>query len=296
MSTAYVNGRVVPLLQAEISIHDRGFTLADGIYEVIALVEGRLIDRDPHLLRLECSAAAIGLEMPMSPAALKLVMQAFVAQQPRQTGALYLQLTRGVQRRNHLIPRPQPRAGLVMYLLPLLPPTPEALAKGVQVVTTPDIRWARCNIKSTALLANVLAKDVSTQAGAKESWLLDEQGRVTEGSSSNAYIVDANGVLHTHPAGPQILGGITREVVLALARGLGMQVAEQPFTLTQAHAASEAFLTSTTNGVMPVVGIDGKLIADGKPGKYTQQLVAAYQEHVRVSIRKNESPSGDGDL
>ncbi len=277
---AYVNGRYLPLRDARVSIDDRGYQFADGIYEVCALVDGLLVDAGRHLDRLERSAAALGIVLPMARRPLLLVMRELVRRNAVQHGLLYLQISRGTAPREHAFPATL-QAALVMTVRAQARAAGEArAAAGVRVITLADQRWARCDIKSTALLPNVLAKQAAREAGAYEAWLVDRDGAVTEGSSSNAWIVDAAGTLVTRERSPAILGGVTRETLLALALQAGWAVAERRFTVPEALAAREAFLTSATAFVLPVVAIDGVKIADGRPGTLTQRLAQLYRDNL----------------
>jgi len=276
---AYVNGRYVPKSDASVHIEDRGNQFADGVYEVLKVIDGRLADGDRHLARLHRSLDALRIDAPMSDAALGQVVRETVRRNRLRDATVYLQISRGSAPRDHLFPKaPQPT--LIVTAKPLKRPDPRGYAAGVDVVTAPDIRWLRCEIKSISLLPNVLAKQAANEQGAYEAWLLREGGIVTEASASNAYIVDAGGVLRTHPLSPVILGGVTRSVVLELARHEGIAVDERPFTTTDIVDAQEAFLTSTSSWVMPVVRVDGTPVGNGEPGAVTRALQAAYHGHV----------------
>lgn len=276
---AYVNGQYVPFGEAGVHVEDRGYQFADGVYEVIALVGGLLVDEEPHLDRLERSLVELSIEMPMSRRALALVMREVVRRNGFRDGILYLQITRGVARRDHAFPAGA-APSVVMTVRRSKPIAAATIENGVAVVTIPDIRWQRCDIKSVSLLPNVLGKQAARQAGAYEAWMLDAEGRVTEGTSTNAWIVTAEGVLVTRNLAPAILAGITRQSVLRLAAEAGVPVEERPFSLAEAKHAREAFLTSTTSYVLPVTRIDGQSVGDGKPGKLTLRLRRAYEEAV----------------
>lgn len=274
---AYVNGRYVPLGAAAVSIEDRGFQFADGVYEVFALKDGELLDYTDHLARLSRSLTAIALRPPMNDAALGLVLKETARRNRLRSGLVYLQITRGAAPRDHAFPAGDLPATLVITVRPIDWAAVEArAAKGVRVITTADLRWKRCDIKSVALLPNVLAKQAARSQGAQEAWLVDAQGFVTEGSSSNAWIVTAEGVLVTRELGPAILPGITREVILKAAVARGLTVELRPFSIEEARRAREAFLSSATNHVMPVVAIDDQPIGDGAPGPVARGLRAAY--------------------
>lgn len=277
---AYVDGRYLPLAQAAVPVEDRGLQFADSVYEVAKRVAGRLVDLDRHLDRLERSLEAIALAPPMRRAALRAVLDELLRRNRLADALVYLQVTRGTAPRHHLFPqRARPR--LIATVRPLRLPSRGEQELGVAVVTRPDLRWARCDIKSTGLLANVLAKQDAAAHGAREAWLVDRDGTITEGGSTNAWIVDAAGTLRTHPPAPGILGGVTRAVVLELAQALAIPVAERAFALAELDRAREAFLTSTTSLVLPVTRIDGRAVGDGRPGPVTRALMAAYDQHVR---------------
>jgi D-alanine transaminase len=192
---------------------------------------------------------------------------------------IYLQVDRGVAPRNHLFPDGA-RPTLIVTIRRATFPRPRELGEGVGVITLPDMRWKRCDIKSVGLLANVMARQQAATAGCREVWQCDVEGRVTEGAGSNAYIVDEEGCVVTRPLGHEILGGVTREIVLELARAEGIGVSERPFTVTEALAAREAFLTSTSSLVLPVTSIDGRQVGDGRPGPVTVRLLQRYREHI----------------
>ncbi len=274
---AYVDGRFLPIGKARVAVEDRGYQFADGVYEVIKAVAGEPRDLDRHLARLERSLAALRIPVPMSTRALSLVVREALARHPIAKAIVYLQVTRGVAPRNHLFPS-APRPSLVITVRRAPFPSDRERAEGVAVLSLPDRRWGRCDIKSISLLANLLAKQEAAEAGCREAWLVDEAGRVTEGSASNAYIVDSEGRLVTHPLGPRILGGVTRSVILELAREAGIEVVERPFTLEEAKEAREAFLTSTTSLVLPVTRIDDRVVANGMPGGTTRRLARLYAE------------------
>ena len=276
---AYVNGRYVPHGAAVVHIEDRGYQFADGVYEVVPVVRGRLIDEDPHLDRLERSLGELEIAMPMTRHALKLVSRQLMRRNRLSNGFLYMQVTRGVAPRDHKFPRAA-RPALVMTTRQMSPPSGQAVAEGVGVITIPDLRWKRCDIKSVSLLPNVLGKQSAVAAGAYEAWMVDPEGRITEGTSTNAWIVTQDNELVTREAGTSILNGITRLRLIELLRQDGVTFAERPFTVEEARQAREAFLTSSTNFVMPVTRIDGEPIGNGHPGLVTGRLRDAYLEFV----------------
>ena len=271
---AYVDGRYVPHRHASVHIEDRGFQFADGVYEVVAVIGGRRFDEPRHLDRLERSLGEIDIAMPMSRAALACVMDEVVRRNRVNDGILYLQITRGSAPRDHAW-RDGASPVVVMTARRQLPPSDQAVKDGVAVITAPDQRWRRNDIKSVALLGNVLGKQKARRAGAYETWMVDDAGRVTEGTSTNAWIV-VGGRIVTRPLGPEILGGITRAAVLDVARELQIAVDERPFSVDEAGAADEAFLTSTTSYVLPVTRIDDMTVGTGKPGPVTARLLENY--------------------
>jgi D-alanine transaminase len=277
---AYVNGQYVEHRRAAVEWLDRGYQFADGVYEVCALRRGRLLDLAPHLDRLERSLAAIAIPMPVARAALVMILREVVRRNRLRDGLVYLQVTRGVAPRGHAFPEPPVPPALVVTARPLSPSALDRTAAGVSVITLPETRWARCDIKSIALLPNVLAKQAAAEQGAFEAWFVDHDGFVTEGSSSNAWIVDAEGRLRTRDLGHAILAGITRAAVRELAARAGLPVVERPFTVAEAKSAREAFLTSATSFVAPVLRIDGAPVGNGGPGLVAQALRQLYLERV----------------
>ncbi len=277
---AYVNGRYLPADQAAVSIEDRGYQFADGVYEVCEVRGGKLIDERRHMARLDRSLAELAIARPMSPAALSLVLHEVVRRNRVRAGTVYVQVTRGAVRRDF----PFPPAGTPATTVVLARAAdPARLAKlaadGIAVVTMPDIRWGRVDIKSVALLPNVLAKQAAVEQGAREAWLVDGQGRVTEGASSSAWIVSRDGVLMTRPLGNDILPGITRAVVMDVVKAQGLTFEERPFTVAEAHAAREAFITSASQLVMPVVRIDGRPVGNGAAGLVATALRRDYHRY-----------------
>lgn len=279
---AYVNGRFRPINAAAVPVEDRGLQFADGVYEVVKALGGRLCDLDRHLDRLERSLGELAIPMPMTRQALIGVIREALRRNGLKDALVYLQVDRGVAPRAHPFPKGV-RPSLIVTVRRAVLPSAAELAHGVGVITLPDQRWQRCDIKSVALLANVLAKQKAAEAGCREVWLYDAAGAVTEGASSNAYIVDREGRLLTHPLGPRILGGVTRAVVLDLARREGIEVIERPFSRDEARAAREAFLTSTSSLVLPVTRIDGAPVGDGRPGPTTSRLQDLYRRHLAAS-------------
>jgi D-alanine transaminase len=281
---AYVNGRYLPRRDAAVNIEDRGYQFADGIYEVCEVKGGRMVDERRHLARLARSLAELRIAMPMPIAALGLVMRETIRRNRVRDGIVYLQITRGVARRDHAFPPPGTVPSVVVTARNLDVAGNEKLAaQGVAVVTMPDDRWARVDIKSTALLPNVLAKQAAREQGAREAWFVDQGGFITEGASSNAWIITANRTVVTRPAEHGILRGITRAVLIEAIAAQGLAFEERAFTLAQAHAAREAFLTSASQIVMPVVRIDGTPVGDGRPGPLAAALRQAFHRHAEFS-------------
>ena len=281
---AYVNGRYLALSQASVNVEDRGYQFADGVYEVCEVREGRLVDERRHMARLQFSLSELRIAMPMAPAALSVVLHEVVRRNRVRWGIVYLQISRGVARRDHAFPPPGTRPSLVVTARNLdLAAAEKMAANGVAVVTVPENRWARVDIKSISLLPNVLAKQAARERGAREAWFVDAQGRVTEGSSSNAWIVTRDGKVVTRQADHGILKGITRTVVLDVIAAQGLTLEERPFTLDEAHAAREAFLTSASQIVLPVVSIDQRPVGNGAPGLIATALRRDFHRFVEIS-------------
>lgn len=279
---AYVAGRYVPHLQAAVHIEDRGYQFSDGVYEVVAVKGGHLVDEEPHLARLARSLGELRIAPPMGEAALKIVMRETIRRNGVDNGIVYLQITRGAAPRDHGFPKAA-KPVLVVTARRTRPPNPSLARDGISVITIPDIRWQRCDIKAVGLLPNVLGKQRAREAGAYEAWQVDREGRVTEGTSTNAWIVTAAGEVVTRAADHAILNGITRCAVLAIIRSEGYEFVERAFTVAEARSAREAFLTSTTSNLLPVVRIDGEPVADGKPGPLSGKLLAAYLTHASAA-------------
>lgn len=278
---AYVNGRFVAHAEARVHIEDRGYQFSDGVYEVTAVLRGKAQDLEPHLDRLERSLGELSIPMPATRGTVAMLHDEMIRRNLIRDGMVYLQVTRGVSPRDHAFPGKPVRPALVMTAKRLdFARIAATAAQGVGVVTQPDIRWGRCDIKTVSLLANVLAKQTARAAGAFECWMVDRDGLITEGSSSNAWIVDGAGRLRTRSLSQAILPGITRQVLFAEAARAGIAIAEQPFTVDEVLAAREAFTTSTTAFVMPVVRLDGKPVGDGRPGELTMRLRRIYDAHM----------------
>jgi D-alanine transaminase len=287
---AWLDGTFVPLAEAKVSASDRGFLFAEGVYEFTAVLDGRPVDSAAHLERFARSAAAIDLPLPFDLADLDAVQRALIARNGLDQGGVYFQLTGGPAERDFLAPVTRPTLFLFTQAMDLL--GKPAARTGIAVKTLPDPRWARRDIKSIMLLGQVLAKREAAAAGAQEAWLVDGDGFVTEGASSSALIVTADGVLVTRPNSADILPGCTRKAVLALAGRDGVRVEERLFTADEAYAAREAILTSASNFVLPIVTIDGRPIGDGRPGPIAARLRALYIEAARASSNAAEGDAG----
>jgi len=262
--------------QAAVNIEDRGYQLADGVYEVCLVVNGRCWDQQRHLARLERSLNELRIRRPMTDASFAVIFREILKRNRLATALLYVQVTRGVASRVHAFPDADVEPAVVITAKRFDREKYDRLAKtGVRVTSTEDIRWGRVDIKSTSLLPNVLARQVAAEAGSAEAWLVRD-GAVTEGAASNAWIVDERGDILTHPLGNSILGGVTRAAVLECAEHLQIKVHERAFSLAEAIRAREAFITSATNMVMPVIEIDGRKVGSGAPGPVGLRLRDAY--------------------
>jgi D-alanine transaminase len=284
MRIAYVNGRYLPLSYAAVSIEDRGYQFADGVYEVCEVRGGRLVDERRHMARLDRSLHEIHMARPMTAKALSVVLHETVRRNRVHDGIVYLQITRGVARRDFSFPPADTPPSVVVSARSNDRARLEQLAAdGIAVITVPDTRWQRVDIKSVALLPNVLAKQAAREQGAREAWLVDSQGRVTEGASSNAWIVSRDGKLITHPLGHDVLPGITRAVVIEVVMAQGLELEERAFSVEEVYAAREAFVTSASQIVLPVVSIDGRPIGNGAPGLIATALRRDYHRHAELS-------------
>jgi D-alanine transaminase len=278
----YVNGRFVRHGDAVVHVEDRGYQLADGVYEVWSVMGGKLADAEGHFVRLARSLDELRIPMPMSRAALTTVLRETLRRNGVVEGLLYLQVTRGVARRDHAFPEGDVRPAVVVTAKRVDRAAAEAKAmKGAGVVTVPESRWGRCDIKTIGLLPNALAKQAAKEAGAVEAWFVDPDGLVTEGASSNAWIVDASGVLRTRDTGANILRGVTRSSLLDVIAEEGLTVEERPFTVAEAHAAQEAFITGAGSLVTPITRIDGRPLGDGAVGPLAKRLRSLYIRRAR---------------
>lgn len=281
---AYVNGRYLPHARASVHIEDRGYQFADGVYEVCEVRDGRLVDERRHLERLQRSLTEIRIAMPMQISALKVVLREVVRLNLVTDGLVYLQVTRGVARRDHGFPATPVRPSVVVTAKNVSRAKSDAMAEqGIAVITVPDNRWERVDIKTIGLLPNVLARQAAKDQGAKEAWFVDQKGYVTEGASCNAWIVTRDNKIVTRPANAGILRGITRTVTIEAAGGQKLDIEERAFTVAEALDAKEAFLTAATQIVMPVVEIDGKKIGGGRPGPIARELRVRFHEIAEIS-------------
>lgn len=279
---AYVNGRFVRHGEAAVHIEDRGYQLADGVYEVWAVFDGKLADAEGHFGRLWRSLDELRIAHPMSEAALTMVLREAVRRNKVREGLCYLQVTRGVARRDHAFPNPAVPPSVVVTARSLDRAASEAKAAlGASVISVPENRWGRCDIKSIGLLPNALAKQAARERGAIEAWFVDDMGLVTEGASSNAWIVDADGALRTRDTNANILRGVTRYTLLDVIRESGMTINEKPFTIAEAQAAKEAFITGAGSLVTPIIKVDGVAVGGGAPGPVAKRLRALYIERAR---------------
>jgi len=286
---AYVNGRYVPHRNAVVHIEDRGYQFADGIYEVVYLHHGRLVDCDLHLGRLARSLREVRIPMPVGPDALLAILEEIQARNRIASGLIYIQVTRGVARREHAFPRPDTRPALVVTIRRTVPFPKNLDTWTGEAITVPDQRWARCDIKSIGLLPNVLAKQAAREQGATEAIMVDADGTVTEGSSTTVWMVDANGVLRTRALSERVLPGCTRAALLEDLSEAGIVLDERPFTAAELREASEVFLTSATSFVKPMLRLDGAEIGDGVPGPVARRLFDMLSRRIGGGL--NSAPS-----
>ncbi len=276
---AYVNGQYVPHNQAAVHIEDRGYQFADGVYEVFCVHGGKLIGEKGHMDRLNHSLGELSIAWPMSRRALAVIIREMARRNRVRDGFIYLQVTRGVAKRDHPFPD-NAESSLVLTARRLPPLDKEVMLAGVAVITIPDIRWKRHDIKSVSLLPNILGKQQAREAGAYEAWMVDDDGLVTEGTASNAWIVTKDGELVTHNVSHAILNGITRLSVLEAVSKAGVVFAERPFSVDEAMQAKEAFLTSSTSHVKAVTSIDGESVGNGHAGELTNRVIDLYVDFI----------------
>jgi D-alanine transaminase len=281
---AYVNGRYLPLAQAKVHVEDRGYQLGDGVYEVCEVRDGRLIDQRRHLERLQRSLGELRITLPISLRALDVVLHEVVRRNRIGYGIVYLQITRGVARRDHAFPTVPVTPSIVVTARSLNLARNEKLAEnGIAVISVPDNRWGRVDIKTIGLLPNVLARQAAIEQGARDAWFVDSSGTVTEAASANAWIVTAAGTVVTRAPDNTILRGITRTVLLEVVKAQGLKFEERPFTLEEAYAAREAFITSASQIVLPVVRINDRPVGNGAPGLLATTLRREFHRFAEVS-------------
>jgi D-alanine transaminase len=276
---AYVNGQYVQHSGAAVHVEDRGYQFGDGVYEVVSVVKHRLIDLEGHLGRLARSLSELRIDWPVNRQVLAILMRQLLVRNRVTDGLIYLQITRGVAPRDHKFPK-DVKPSLVMTTKKVVHENSPRFANGAKVVTIPDIRWVRCDIKSTSLLPNCLGKQTAAESGAYEAWQVDDDGYITEGTSSNAWIISESGKLITRAPTSEILNGITRLTILGIVTARGIAFTERPFNVDEAKSAREAFTTSATSFVTPVVQIDETVIGDGAPGAITRKLIEQYQSYI----------------
>ncbi|MBI2234827.1 MAG: D-amino-acid transaminase [Micavibrio aeruginosavorus] len=275
---AFVNGRYVPHNDACVHIEDRGFQFADGVYEVVACINGKLADERGHLDRLERSLSELSIDMPVTRRSLQFIIREMLRRNRLKNANVYIQVTRGVAKRDFPFPHDVP-ASIVLTARAFQFDGNVKVQKGGEAITVPDIRWKRRDIKSTGLLAQVLAKQEAAESGAYEAWMVDDEGYITEGSSSNAWIVTKEGKLVTRPASTDILRGVTRTALEKICAELQMKIEERPFTVQEAYDAEEAFNTSAVALVVPITKIDGHVIGSGAPGPVARKLYGEYRAY-----------------
>jgi D-alanine transaminase len=288
---AYVDGAYRRHAEACVHIEDRGFQFADGVYEVVLLLGGRLVDADLHLARLKRSLHELRITAPMTDAAFALVLREMVRRNRLRDGLIYIQVTRGAARRDHAFPAAGTPPTLVVTAR-AIPPFPTSLAGwSMRAITWPDERWTRCDIKSVSLLPNVLARQAAREQGAGEAILVRPDGMISEGAATSIWIVDQHGVLRTHPLGHSILPGCTRAALIGLLARSGVVFEERAFSLDELRTAREVFLTSATSYVKPIVAVDGTLVGDGGAGPVAQELFAAFARHVGAQAAPSTIPA-----
>ena len=277
---AYVNGRYLRHAEAQVHVEDRGYQFSDGVYEVILIKNGKMIDEEQHLERLKKSLSSLEINPPMKRAPMRHVMKELIKRNKFRNGIIYIQITRGVAAREHSFPK-YSKPALVMTARRIATKTNDEIESGVKVITIDDIRWKRCDIKSTSLLPNVLGKQTARRQGAYEAWMVDASGFVTEGTSTNAWIVTSDGKLITAELGSNILSGITRDTFIKIIHELNYKLEERQFSVEEAKNAREAFFTSSTSFLTPVSEIDGVVIGNGKAGSVSMELIKAYDNYMK---------------
>lgn len=281
---SYVNGEYVEHNNALVHIEDRGYVFADGVYEVALIKNAVIIDWEEHCQRLQNSLDGLKINFKVSPKELEIIIRELLSCNSMNTGVLYLQITRGIAPRLHHFPPASVKPFVTMTLSDFKPLTQALLETGAKAITAPDLRWKLRNLKTISLLPNILAKQEAVNAGAEEAILFEENGKITEGSSTNVFMVDEEGYIFTHPANENILNGITRMGVIKVAKENKINVLEQSFTTDILKNASEVFITSTTKHILPITNIDGKNIADGKVGNVTKKLMKLYSDYINKQL------------
>ena len=277
---AYVNGRYLRHAEAQVHVEDRGYQFSDGVYEVILIKNGKMIDEEQHLERLKKSLSSLEINPPMKRAPMRYVMKELIKRNKFRNGIVYIQITRGVAAREHSFPK-YSKPALVMTARRIATKTNDEIEAGVKVITIDDIRWKRCDIKSTSLLPNVLGKQTARRQGAYEAWMVDASGFVTEGTSTNAWIVTSDGKLITAELGSNILSGITRDTFIKIIHELNYKLDERQFSVEEAKNAREAFFTSSTSFLTPVSEIDGVVVGNGRAGSVSMELIKAYDNYMK---------------
>jgi D-alanine transaminase len=278
---AYVNGEYISHATASVHIEDRGFQFADAVYEVISVIDGQLADFTGHMERLEYSLSCLNISMPVNPATFKVIMRELLRRNRLKNALIYIQISRGQAKRDFSFPVPAPSPTLVITSRSFDFDGNQNVSKGIKVITTEDIRWKRPDIKTVGLLGQVLAKQKAAESGCYEAWMIDDKGYITEGSSSNAWIVTRDRKIITRQANGSILKGVTRQALLNFVREQDYELVEQSFTPAQAYEATEAFTSSATALIMPVIEIDGHKIGDGVPGSVAKSLYSLYRSYVK---------------
>lgn len=284
MKITYLNGRFVNHENAYVHIEDRGYQFSDGVYEVVLAKNRRLIDWTAHCIRLRRSLEELQIGYSFNDDILKKLVLELIEKNSLKDAAVYMQISRGVAKRDHGFPKGNVTPSVIMTANVPVFPSIKDLENGVPVITMPDIRWKRRDIKSISLLPNILAKQSATEQNAIEAIFIEDDGFITEGSSSNFFIFDKAGSLRTHPANHRILGGITRDGIINVARKSGFKVIEQPFRLADVLNANGAFISSTTKHILPVSTINGAVIGGGKACNNTQALIKFYQEYINSQV------------
>jgi len=283
--TIYVNGCYQPYNNALLHVEDRATLFADAVYEVVEVKAGNLVDQDAHLERLERSLNEIKLVTDFALHTIPFIIRESIRRNRVKNGYVYIQVSRGCAQRDFIFPKTnETPATLIIFARSKNPlKLDKKSKKGIKVITHPDLRWKRPDIKTTGLLASVLARQTAIEQGAEEAWLYNEDEIITEGAASNAWIVNNKNELITHPANQSILKGITREGVMRLAKELNLKFSERPFSIEEAKEAKEAFITAATNLVMPVTQIDEKTVNDGKSGPISLKLREIFHEFAQIS-------------